>query len=106
MKIKGLKELNKRLNDLQSNASRISGHNSVPLNELFTQKFMEKYTKGFKDINAFFDASPFVLENQEDFKAIPEDELDIYVSGNTLFDSWEEMLSKAGSEWTAKQLGF
>lgn len=106
MEIKGLEELSKKLDDLQSNANRISGKNSVPLNELFTQKFMENHTKGFTDINSFFDASPFVLEKQEDLKSIPEGELDIYVSENTLFGSWKEMLSKAGSEWTAKQLGF
>ncbi|QHJ72494.1 hypothetical protein DP120_09475 [Planococcus halotolerans] len=101
----GLEELNKKLSDLQSNANSISGQNSVPLNELFTRKFMESNTKGFTDISSFFDASPFVLEKQEDLNSIPADELDIYVSKNTLFNSWKEMLSKAGSEWTVKQLG-
>lgn len=62
MKIKGLKELNKKLNDLQNNVNRISEQKSVSFGELFTKNFMENHTKEFTDINSFFEASPFILE--------------------------------------------
>lgn len=66
---------------------------------------MTTYTQ-FSTIDLFFDASPFTLETQDDLDAIPEDELDVFVSQNTSFNSWQDMLDKAGKEWTIKQLGF
>ncbi|WP_249870721.1 hypothetical protein [Oceanobacillus saliphilus] len=102
---KGLKQLQKSLKQLEKNAKSVEGDNHVPFNEMFNTSFMKKYTD-FTNIDSFFDASPFTLETQEDLQAIPEDELDIFVSENTSFNTWQEMLSKAGKEWTAKKLGF
>lgn len=99
--IKGLKELEQKLKQIQKNAN---SNNHVPFNELFNHAFMEGYTK-FSDIDSFFDASPFTLETQEDLEVLPEDELDVYVAENTSFNTWQDMLGKAGTEWTAKKLG-
>jgi len=103
--MKGLNKLEKKLDQLQKNAERISGNNEIPFKDLFNPSFMTKYTK-FSTIDSFFETSPFTLESQEDLEAIPEDELDTHVSQNTSFNSWQDMLSKAGAEWTSKQLGF
>jgi hypothetical protein len=103
--MKGFKQLEKKLKQLEKNANEIDGHNEVPFDEAFNPTFMKRYTK-FSDINSFFDASPFTLETQEDLAAIPEDELDIYVAENTSFKSWQDMLGKAGIDWAANKLGF
>lgn len=103
--LKGLKELEKNLKQLEKNANEIHGHNEVPLNKLFNSTFMKRYTK-FSNITSFFDASPFTIDTQEDLATLPEDELDKYVSENTSFKSWQEMLTTASSEWVAKKLGF
>ena len=41
----------------------------------------------------------------EDFKAIPDDESDAYIDQNSEFDSWEDTLEAAGSEWIAREIG-
>lgn len=103
--IKGLNKLEKKLDELQKNANQISGNNEVPLKDLFSETFMTKYTK-FNTINDFFENSSFTVESTEDFDSIPESDLDTYVSNNTLFSSWQDMLNKGVEEWTSKQLGF
>lgn len=105
LEIKGLSKLEKRLKQLQKDSDGISGDNEIPLKDLFTPTFMTKYTK-HSSINSFFEASPFTLESQEDLETIPEDELDSFVSKNTSFKSWQDMLGEAGAEWTSTQLGF
>ncbi|MHB1651379.1 MAG: hypothetical protein ACYCVD_02745 [Desulfitobacteriaceae bacterium] len=45
------------------------------------------------------------MNTQEDFDAIPNEEMDAHVAKTTQFDSWEEMMSEAVKNYTAKQLG-
>lgn len=104
-KLDGFDKLEKQLNRIQKNADRISGDNEIPFKDLFNQTFMTANT-GFNSIDTFFKESPFLLESEKDFEAIPINELDKYVSMNTSFDSWEKMLNKASQSWVAKQLDF
>ncbi|WP_449355229.1 hypothetical protein ACUL41_03625 [Virgibacillus natechei] len=105
MKIRGLDNFEKKINQLEKNAKQIDGDNNIPFDEIFNPSFMTKYTQ-YTSIHSFFEDSPFTLETQEDLKAIPEDELDLFISQNTNFNSWQNMLSEAGKQWTVKQLGF
>lgn len=86
-------------------ARDLDGENQVSFGELFSNKFMRRHTD-FDDIEAFFEESPWEVEDEEDFEEIPEDEFDEYVEDTTLFDTWESMLDKAAEKWMMDQLGF
>nr|WP_289039540.1 hypothetical protein [uncultured Allobacillus sp.] len=100
----GLNKLTKKLNNLQENAGKLNGTHEVPLSELFSTSFMSKNTN-FSSFETFFAYSSFKVNSEEEFDAIPEKELDTFVSTNTCFNSWNEMHTEAAGEWTIKQLG-
>lgn len=88
--------------DLDGFRERVeSSEGEVPMTDLFTPDFMQNYTE-FTTFDAFLDRSPWPVETQEDFEAIPADELDAYVRERTGFDSWETMLSVAGREYVLR----
>lgn len=100
-KLKGLDKFSKELNKLSKNAEKISGNNQVSFNELFTNSFMSKYTD-FTNIDDFVTNSGFDFS---DLESIPDSDLDNFVSNNTSFSNWKEMLTKASEIWTVKKLG-
>lgn len=57
-------------------------------------------------IDEFLDNSPFTIESEEDFLAIPDEDWDNYIVAHTDFSSWEEMQGKAAEDYVVKQLGF
>lgn len=65
---------------------------------------MTKYTT-FNTIDEMFENSEFQVETAEDFKNIPDDEWDISINENTVFENLEDMQLKAFAERTAGQLG-
>ena len=103
--IKGLDEMMKKLEDLMNRVNAISGEQHVPFSELFDQNFMAKHTE-YVSIEEFINASGYEVHSEEDFKAIPDAEFDKHVMENTDFDSWEEMMKAAATEYYKKQLGF
>jgi len=104
IEINGFDELQDELNRLAQNAEELDGTNEVPFDELFPPAFMRQYTDA-ENIDEFIEQSQWPVESQEDFRAIPEDEFDQYVSEHTLFSSWEAMMDKAGEEYVSRQLG-
>ena len=104
-KIQGFDKLEKELKQLQKNAKKLSNTKQVSFKELFPNSFMKKYTS-FSSMEELLDKSGFDVKSTEDFKAIPEDLFDKYISSNTKFKSWEEMLEKATSQYSIKKLGF
>lgn len=88
------KELNKRI-------EKVNG--SVSFGQLFTESFMTKYTQ-FSSIDELFESGGFKVDNEEDFDAIPDAELDEHVRKTTNFESWEDMLNEAGAEYVAREL--
>lgn len=88
--------------DLDGFRERVdSSGGEVPMDELFTPDFMQNYTE-FETFEAFLDRSPWTVETQADFEAIPSDELDAFVEGRTGFDSWATMLSVGGREYVLR----
>lgn len=79
--------------------------NYVTLRELFDEDFMTTYTNS-KTISEFFQKGNFNIKSSEDFKAIPVDTLNTFISQNSYFDTWSDMLKKAGVINVKKQLGF
>ena len=105
IKITGLKEMNKKLDDLAKKAEELDGQHSVPIDELLTSSFISKHTS-FSNANEMFEASGFKIGDQDDFEAIPDDKWDEFISSISAFPDWQAMLNEAGKEWTAKKLGF
>lgn len=93
--------LKKFMKNLEKAADEISGEKS--LDELFTPSFMSQYTD-FNSFDELLSAGNFVVNSQEDFKNIPEDEFDIHISSTTKFNSWEDMKAKAGQIYFNKAL--
>ena len=100
----GFNELERKLNNLKANARKLNGKHEIPLKDLFNTTFMLKNTN-HNSIQSFFDHSPFEINSEEDFDEVPEQELDNFVSSNTIFNSWHEMLTEASKEWTINQIG-
>ena len=88
--VKGLKELQHSLERLQSNARSLHGTHHVPISDVLTNAFIQEHTR-HQSVDEWFAASPFTIESQEDFQAIPDAEWDTYVLGGHF---------KTGHSWT------
>ncbi|AEV17605.1 MULTISPECIES: hypothetical protein [Geobacillus] len=105
MEIKGFDEFKKQLQNMKRAVQELSETRTVPFSELFTQSFMEKYTQ-FSSFDDFLKAGGFFVETQEDFEAIPDEDMDKHVAKTTKFSDWQTMLDTAVSEYALKKLGF
>jgi hypothetical protein len=103
VEISGFEDFADELDELQDRVETIDGKNAVSIAELFPPDFMQTYSE-FDSIEEFFEESPWTVESEADFGAIPEDSFDAYVADHTGFDSWETMLSAAAREWVGREL--
>ncbi|KQL17682.1 hypothetical protein [Cytobacillus solani] len=104
-KVKGLDKLQKQLKNMESAAKELEKTTSISFDELFITSFMSKNTK-FDSFDEFLNAGNFKVESQDDFEAIPEDDMDQHVMKNTNFKDWQTMLETATQEYIQKKLGF
>lgn len=105
LKIEGLDDLSNRLNQLSENAQSISGTHEYSFKEIFSDKFMIENTN-FSTIDEFLLSSPEKISNAEEFEKANEAILDVFVSEQTKFKTWEEMMSTATQILIMKKLGF
>lgn len=105
LKIKGLREVERKLDELARKAKALDGTNHVPLTDMFPPTFMQKYTS-FETLEAMLTAGGFTAGTQEEWDAIPQEQLDAFVAQHSRFGSWQEMLNTGGTEWASRQLGF
>ena len=103
-KITGLKEFQKKLEDLERKANALHGEHEVPFTKLFNASFMQRYTN-YATMEALIEAGGFKVETTDDFKAIPDQEWDEHIAKTTRFANWQEMMEQASAEWAKKQLG-
>lgn len=103
--VNGFKDMSKKLNDLSKRADKANGEHSVSFEELFPPSFMKKQTDS-DEIYSFFNAGGFDASNNETFKEIDEDQLDVYILEHSNFESWQDMKTTAAEKYTAKLLGF
>lgn len=89
------KELNKKVQDFNSKPKTFA--------DIFNSSFMNTYTK-FSNINDFFSNGGFIINSKKDLENINETDLDMYVSNNSSFSSWNEMQKTASVEYAKKQL--
>lgn len=67
---------------------------NISFADLFSPKFVDQYTD-FKTIQELFKKSDYKIETAEDFKAVPDEKWETFISENTRFDSWKDMQLKA-----------
>ena len=103
-KMDGFKDLEKNLKKVQKRAKELEKGKEVTFNELFTERFMNNYTK-FDSLDEFFDESPFEIKNDEDFINLEKEKLNDWVKSNTSFENWDEMQERAVQEYTLRTLG-
>lgn len=99
----GFDKIKRDLESFQKKAKEMEGTNSISFHELFTPEFLKKYTR-FISLDEMFEKSGFTINSQEDFEKIPEDAWDKFISTNSKFNLWKEMLDVAGEEWVAREL--
>jgi hypothetical protein len=105
IEMKGFDEVQKRLGDMAKRASELDGkQQTVPLSELLNDDFIAEHSS-FATFNELLAASPFKVETEEDFEAIPNADWDTYIAKNTSFESWEEMQHQAAAKYLANQIG-
>jgi hypothetical protein len=104
VKVTGLKELERKLQDIGDRAQKLQGPTDVPLSELLTVEFLKTCSR-FSSVTEMFNASGFVITNADDFKAVPDGQWNEFIHQNTSFADWNELLGAAAKDWTKHQLG-
>lgn len=95
--LKGLKELSRKVQELD-------GENIISMDEIFSKEFLEKYSC-FSSFDELVDSSGFVIESEEDFyKILEDDDWEFFIIKNTSFSSFEEMESKAVSDYVCNSI--
>lgn len=104
-KTKGFDKLQKELKAMERKAKELKRGVTVFFDELFNPLFIQAHTI-FHSFDEFLSDGNFLVETQEDLKAIPEHALDSHVATKTKFNNWNEMSQQAANEFAKKQLGF
>ena len=105
LKVTGLEEFQRKLDDMARRAEDLSGTQNVPITEILTPDFLHRCSR-FHSAEEMFEASGFKIESEEDFAAIPDAAWDEFIRANTSFATWEAMLGEAGGAWAARRLEF
>ena len=103
--INGLDDFSNRLDQLSENAQSVAGTHEYSFTEVFSDEFMIEHTN-FSTIDDFLLSSPEKISNAEEFEKADESILDVFVSEQTKFDTWKEMMSAAAQILIMKKLGF
>jgi len=94
----------KPLEDLVRRARESDGEHQISVANLLTPEFLARCSR-FGSADELFESSGFRVQSAEDFAAIPDAEWDSFVSKNTSFDNWQNMLDAAVKAWTITRLG-
>lgn len=98
-------KIEKSLQQLSKNAQEISGTHQYSFDEIFSEKFMHENTN-FSSIEDFLKSSPENIFNAEEFEKSDETILDSFVSEQTRFSTWKEMITEAQKNLLISRLGF
>jgi hypothetical protein len=102
--IKGLDELSNSLDEIKQRANSISG--PVKLSELFPDDFIHDHT-GFNTIDDLVAESNQEANFRTDFNGLKNNaSWNHFISENTQFPNWEEMVQSALFSFIARKLGF
>jgi len=101
--IKGLKEVQDKLKKLSEGAKSLDGQ-SIPITEVLTDVFIQE-NSSFNNLNELIKASGFAVESQADLEAIPSNVWNEFISKNTKFQSWQELINSAAAIYARSKLG-
>ena len=104
VKITGLDNLQKKLKKMADGAKELEGQHNVAIPDLLTDSFLSIHTS-FVNAQELFDKSGFAIGSPEDFKAVPDEEWDQYISSVSGFSTWTDMLQSAMAEYTKRKMG-
>ena len=104
MEISGLNEAIDDFNQLSTNTQELIGKHSVPLDELFSDFFMQSHTS-FSDFYSFLKSGGFSVTSSDDLDTISDEDLNKFIADNTPYNSLDEMIEEAAEEYAYKQLG-
>lgn len=99
IRITGLDQLQRKLEDLGRRAERLDGTHTLTFELLFPDSFVRAHTR-FATMQEMIDEGG--IDEAED---IEKPEWNSFVVANSNFESWEDMKSDAGAEWAKSQLG-
>lgn len=95
-------DLEEKLIEAAEKELDIHNNNEIPMGVLFPPGFMLTYTD-YETFEGFLSDSSWEVNNQQDFRDIPNEEFDAYVRENTEFRDWEEMREIAGKEYVNRK---
>ena len=104
VKISGLDSLQKKLKKMSDDAREIEGEHQVAISDLLTPSFLAKHTS-CANAQELFDRSGFKIDSAKDFKTIPDEEWDQYISSISEFSTWRKMLQAATAEYAKCKMG-
>lgn len=90
--IEGFDNFEGEANRLQEAAKDLEG--SIPFSDLFPSGFMHRYTQ-YDSIDELLSSGGFEVNSEDDYEAIPDEDIDAHVAKTTKFDSWQAMLTNA-----------
>lgn len=102
-KIRGLKDLNKAIQQQTKNVEQAAKSQPVSMSELFDNGFMSKHTNGKFDTFEEFVVAKFP---DTPFDKISDSEFDDWVNSQTDCSSWKEFQVEASKLNLTKRLGF
>lgn len=95
--------LDKVFDELNQKAEQLSG--TYDFDEIFPKSYMQSVSE-YDSIEDFLKASPETITNAEEFEKADEAVLDVFVSENTNFSTWQEMFNDASSQFVIEKLRF
>jgi hypothetical protein len=103
--IQGMKELQKKLQDMSDNAKALDGEHSLSIDQLLSEEFLGKCSR-FHSSDELIADSGLEMNTAEDFDGPLSEGWNSYIRENTSYSSWKDMLTDAGKEWVTRQMGF
>lgn len=80
--------------DLLEKLKNLEKQGAIPLDKLFNKSFIKKKTI-FEDYEEFLKKSPVLFNSVEEFKTIDKELLNEFISKNTDYLSWQDMINEA-----------
>ena len=89
---------------LKKNLETLAATTEVKLGDMMNPAFVSAHSS-YADLDELVKGSGFKVETPEDFKAIPDDEWDVFIKENTDFENWLEMQEAAHRDYVSAIMG-
>lgn len=96
-------KIKSNIEQLKKNLEELGNTKQLRFDELFTPEFLSEHSS-FTSLEEMFGKSGFKVESADDFKAIPDQEWEDFIVGNTSFESWQNMQKAAAEAVMSKRM--